>query len=247
MKQFRGKLQELEEALKNTFSYFSGVIYLAKTNFKDAAAVEEQLQMKESVIRSIEDKNLAAVREQMVIYLNRLEQEKSSSAFYVKYLVVDIVKAIFQAYGFYKETIIWQTAGDIMNCDDLQSVSRVLERVIDEMTENGEEPLPDVSAAVAAIKKVVKNEYMNDIGLEEIAEKVSLTPSYVSFIFKKETGNNLVKYLTDYRMKKAKELLEESNKKIGDIGRLCGYQNPSYFNKLFKNYYGVTPKQYREK
>ena len=88
--------------------------------------------------------------------------------------------------------------------------------------------------------------FRSDIGLEEIAEKVCLTASYVSFIFKKETGYNLVKYLTDYRMKKAKELLEESNWKIVDIGKACGYTNQPYFNKLFKNYYGVTPKQYRE-
>ena len=55
-----------------------------------------------------------------------------------------------------------------------------------------------------------------------------------------------MKYLTDYRMEKAKELLEESNWKIVDIGKACGYTNQPYFNKLFKNYYGVTPKQYRE-
>ena len=47
-------------------------------------------------------------------------------------------------------------------------------------------------------------------------------------------------------MKKAKELFEESNWKIVDIGKACGYTNQPYFNKLFKNYYGVTPKQYRE-
>ena len=68
----------------------------------------------------------------------------------------------------------------------------------------------------------------------------------MSFIFKKETGSNLVKYLTDYRMKKARELLESSNMKIIDVGKACGYQNQSYFNKLFKNYYGITPKQFRE-
>ena len=47
-------------------------------------------------------------------------------------------------------------------------------------------------------------------------------------------------------MQKAKELLDKSNKKIVDICKMCGYQNQSYFNKLFKNYYGITPKQYRE-
>ena len=208
--------------------------------------MEEQLQVKESVMRSIEDKNMAAVKEQILNYLKLVENEKASSAFYVKYLMLDIVKAIFQANGMYNETIIWQTANDIMNSNDLKAIGQVLSKIIDEIMDMNKEELPDVSQSVSEIKKVVKNEYMNDIGLEEIAEKVCLTPAYVSFIFKKETGSNLIKYLTDYRMQKAKELLENSNKKIVDISRMCGYQNQSYFNKLFKNYYGITPKQYRE-
>ena len=246
MKHFRDKLDELDHAMKNTFSYFSGIIYLSKTNFKDIGSVEEQLQVKESIMRSIADKNMLAVREQMLVYLQLVENEKASSAFYVKYLMLDIVKAIFQAYGTYNEMIIWETANDIMNSNDLQAIGQVLSKIIDEIIDVGKENIPDVSQSVSEIKKVIKNEYMNDIGLEEIADKVCLTPAYVSFIFKKETGSNLIKYLTDYRMQKARELLEKSNRKIVDISRMCGYQNQSYFNKLFKNYYGITPKQYRE-
>ncbi len=246
MKHFREKLKELEDTIKDTFSYFSGIIYIAKTNLKDAGAIEEQLQIKDSVMRSIRDKNMAAVKEQMLVYIKRLEAEKSSSAFYVKYLILDIVKAIYQAYGTYNETLIMETANKIMNTNDLEKVAEVLSKIMDEMMLNDRESLPDMSQSVAEIKKVIKNEYMNDIGLEEIADRVCLTSSYVSFIFKKETGNNLVKYLTDYRMKKARELLESSNMKIVDVGKACGYQNQSYFNKLFKNYYGITPRQFRE-
>ncbi len=246
LKHFRDKLKELEEAIKNTFSYFSGVIYISKTNFKDVGSVEEQLQIKESVMRSLADKNMAAVKEQLMIYLKRLEAEKASSAFYVKYLMLDIVKAIFQSCGTYNERIIYQSANDIMQSSDLKSMGEVIEKILDEMLEKNSDDLPDVSQSVSEIKRIIQNEYMNDCGLEEIAEKVSLTPAYVSFIFKKETGNNLIKYLTDLRMQKAKELLEKSNKKIVDICKMCGYQNQSYFNKLFKNYYGITPKQYRE-
>ena len=159
---------------------------------------------------------------------------------------MDIVKAIFQSCGTYNERIIYQSANDIMQSSDLKSMGEVIEKILDEMLEKNSDDLPDVSQSVSEIKRIIQNEYMNDCGLEEIAEKVSLTPAYVSFIFKKETGNNLIKYLTDLRMQKAKELLEKSNKKIVDICKMCGYQNQSYFNKLFKNYYGITPKQYRE-
>lgn len=246
LKHLTEKLQELDALMKDTFSYFSGIIYASKASAKDVGAIEEQLQIKESIIRSIQDKNMIAVKEQMLIYLKRLSDEKASSAFFAKYLIVDIAKAIYQAYGIYNEAIILKTANEIMNSNDLEKVGEVLSKIIDEIIETTNNDMPDVSQAVAEVKNVIKNKYMCDIGLEEIAEIVCLTPAYVSFIFKKETGSNLVKYLTDYRMKKAREMLDESNMKIVDIGKACGYQNQSYFNKLFKNYYGITPKQYRE-
>ena len=246
MKNFRTKLQELENTIKDTFSYFSGIIFTSKTNLKNAEVMEEQFQLKESVMKSIKDKNIIAVKEQLLVYLKRLEDEKSSSAFLAKYLILDIAKAIYQEFGTYNESMIMNTANNIMNSNDLKKVGEVLIRVLEEIVELDREILPDTSATIIEIKRIVKNEYMNDIGLDEIAEKVCLTSSYVSFIFKKETGSTLIKYLTDYRMKQAKELLENSNMKIVDIGKACGYSNQSYFNKLFKNYYGVTPKQYRE-
>ena len=246
LKNFRNKLQELETTLKDTFSYFSGIIYVSKTNTKSPGIKEEQFQLKESVMKSIKDQNIAAVKEQLLMYLKRLEDEKSSSAFFAKYLILDIVKAIYQEFGTYNETMIINTANDIMNSNDLKKVGEVLIKVLEKIVEMDREKLPDNSVAISEIKKIIHNEYMDDIGLEEIAEKVCLTSSYVSFIFKKETGCTLVKYLTDYRMKQAKELLENSNMKIVDIGKACGYSNQSYFNKLFKNYYGMTPKQYRE-
>lgn len=246
VKHLQKALQELDTTIKSTFSYFSGIIYTYKTDLKNMSVIEEQIQIKESVLRSIEDRNLAAVKEQLQVYIKCLEGQKASSAFYVKYLMVDIIKVLYSTYGIYNEAIILETANEIMDSNDLQQMEDVLCKIIDGLNGSGSEQLPDGSATVLEIKKVIKNEYMNDIGLEDIAKKVCLTPAYVSFIFKKETGNNLVKYLTDYRMKKVKELLENGNMKIVDIGKACGYQNQSYFNKLFKNYYGVTPKQFRE-
>lgn len=246
MKMFRENIKELGDIIKDTFSYFSGIIYVDKTNLKDTGAIEEQLQIKESIMYSIKDKNLPAVKEQLLIYCKRLEALKSSSAFYAKYLLLDIIKAVYQSYGIYNETVIMETANMLMNSNDVKSVEVVLSGILDNIIVSDSSGQLDISQAVAEIKKVIRNEYMEDIGLEDIAEKVCLSPSYVSFIFKKETGKNLIRYLTDYRMEKAKELLSLSNMKIVDIGKACGYQNPSYFNKLFKNYHGITPKQFRE-
>ena len=88
---------------------------------------------------------------------------------------------------------------------------------------------------------------MKDIGLEYIAEKVYLTPSYLSYLFKKQTGKSFVKYLTVFRLKKAKKLLVDTNMRIVDICEQVGYSKLSYFCAIFKNNYGETPARYRER
>lgn len=105
----------------------------------------------------------------------------------------------------------------------------------------------DDSRIIHKIKNLVEKDYAKDISLNYVAENVNLTPAYISYIFKKETGQTLVKYITDVKMMKAKIMLEEGTLKIVQIAKACGYENQSYFNRLFKNYYGITPKQLREK
>lgn len=104
----------------------------------------------------------------------------------------------------------------------------------------------DCSGIIAEIKNIIELDYRKDIGLNYVADKVNLSPAYVSYLFKKETGQTIVKYITDKKMDRAKRMLGDRNLKIMQVAKSCGYENQSYFNKLFKNYYGVTPKQYRE-
>ena len=104
----------------------------------------------------------------------------------------------------------------------------------------------DDETAIRQILQFIEEKYMNDISLETIAEKVFLSPSYVSYLFKKETGQNFMKYLTEFRINKAKVLLRTTNEKVTYICKAVGYNNVSYFCMIFRNYCGVTPAQYRE-
>lgn len=85
------------------------------------------------------------------------------------------------------------------------------------------------------------------ISLDEIAEHLYLNPSYFSRLFKKETGENFIEYVTRMKMEKAKELLHHAGLSIGSISDTLGYEHPSYFIKIFKTLMGMTPAEYREK
>ena len=96
--------------------------------------------------------------------------------------------------------------------------------------------------AIAYISEHYSDE---ELSLNTLAAQVNFSPNHLSSIFKQETGQPFIKYLTDYRMNMAKELLRRSSKKSNEIGIMVGYKDPHYFSYLFKKTQGVTPTQYR--
>lgn len=243
---FGKHMQEIERLREDTFSCFSGIIYSDRVNGQKEERLTRTEHMKQEILNCISERNLEAVAKHVAAYLSCLKDEKSSSAMYAKYIFLDIVKALYEEYGIYNKSILFETTEEIMRCSGLQEVETAFLRVMETADSMQQGQTTDVSQAVAKIIQIVKNEYMEDLSLEEIAGRVCLTPAYVSYIFRQETGESLIKYLTDYRMHQAKNLLEQGRMKIVEVGKACGYPNQSYFNRLFRNRFGMTPKQYRE-
>ena len=96
------------------------------------------------------------------------------------------------------------------------------------------------------IKKIIHTHYMDDLGLEVLAEEVHLSPQYLSVLFAEKNGCGVNKYIKNVRMNKAKELLENTNLRIKDICTRVGYNNYSYFCKIFAEEFGKTPQKYRD-
>jgi two-component system response regulator YesN len=104
------------------------------------------------------------------------------------------------------------------------------------------------SRVVKIAIKIISEKYAEQsMGLSFLSDSLSVSPSYLSALFKAETGKNFVKYITELRIEKAKELLNETNFRIIDIGVKVGYSNESYFIKKFHESEGISPSQYREK
>lgn len=101
--------------------------------------------------------------------------------------------------------------------------------------------------AVETVKQWISANYNQQADLNELAQMVFLTPSYLSKLFKQETGLTLTDYMIEARIKRAKHLLKtEPSMKIHSIGAEVGYADPAYFNKLFKRIVGVTPNTYKQ-
>lgn len=92
----------------------------------------------------------------------------------------------------------------------------------------------------------IRTNYMHKITLDDVAEYVFLSPSYLSKLFKDELGTNFNSFLTSVRIERSRILLMSDELSIAEIAELSGFFDQSYFNKVFKRETGVTPKKYRE-
>ena len=102
------------------------------------------------------------------------------------------------------------------------------------------------SDIIMEAKQFIDHSYSKDINLEMVSRRVNISPYYFSKIFKEETGENFIDYVTAIRIEKAKEVLKEKGCSIKEVCIEVGYKDPNYFSRLFKKQVGVTPTEYRE-
>ena len=119
-------------------------------------------------------------------------------------------------------------------------LKQLLLKVIETVDENA---LP--ARMVEALDNYIRENAGDDISNTEIGAIFGYHPFYISKVLKDKKGTTLRQYIIAYRLKLAKKLLDESAKSVNEISEECGFNDPSYFTKTFKNAFGMTPKDYR--
>ena len=97
------------------------------------------------------------------------------------------------------------------------------------------------------ILKYIENHYMNKITIADAAAEVQLSQSHFMKYFKNTMGTSFTSYLNEYRLTMVSRLLISSESSILDIAAESGFDNLSYFNRMFKRRFGMTPREYRKK
>lgn len=99
---------------------------------------------------------------------------------------------------------------------------------------------------IAKARAFIDRNFNRELTLEEVSREVHVSPYYFSKLFKEQTGENFINYLTLRRVETAKQLLADGRLNIKNICTEVGYNDPNYFSRLFKRFEGVTPTEYRE-
>lgn len=143
-----------------------------------------------------------------------------------------------------QETIIYQKINESKSLQSIFEVSLFIAEHILDISKNNES---SKSLIVREANKYIRENYNKNISLNTIAGYLHVNNSYLSRLYKKETGDTLVEALNRYRIEIAKKLLKRPSSKIFEVGIEVGIEDPAYFTHVFTKYCGCSPKEYKSK
>jgi two-component system response regulator YesN len=110
----------------------------------------------------------------------------------------------------------------------------------------GKQEVDNNSLIQSTIQYIDKNYRQKGLKLQDIADSVYLSPSYLSYLFKKMVGSNLWDYVTKLRMEEGKRLILTTDKRRYEISDEIGYESPEHFSKIFKKHFGMNPSEIKK-
>ncbi|MGB4658045.1 MAG: helix-turn-helix domain-containing protein [Mobilitalea sp.] len=127
-----------------------------------------------------------------------------------------------------------------------ESLCEVISEMIDaSIGSKSEEESGSIRSVVKLAVKYIDSNFFEELTLAKLANKFSVESSYFSKIFRQETGSNLMLYIAQKRIDKAKEYMRDSSINLTEIAFMTGYEDYTYFNRVFRKMTGVSPRDYR--
>ena len=219
----------------------------------DINSVDISMMSQKTVISFLRSGTLSEVDNLVDDYFENIGEEASNSIMLRQYILVEsLISSVsfLEGIGVAKNKVE-EILGELMNpvkysesADSSKAYIKNLLRIMIEYRNK----LSDMkyNEIIEKAKQYIRDNYQNDdMSLQSVASSVNVSSNHFSAIFRKETGDTFIDYLTAVRMDKAKELLVCSSMKTSEIGFEVGYRDPHYFSYIFKKTMGMSPKEYR--
>lgn len=245
--------QDIYQAFKQTeslmeYKYFSAEkgVFCVNDNTTEKDMERERQECFGKLRESIKQKQILQMWQYYDQLKNLIFKNKSDSSLFIKFIFSELVNEIYKAMGQNGYDKVKGRVEKIYNASNLKDIYAILEEDMALLEESCNSQDEQTRREIAEVQSYIQTHLSEKMSIETLAEHVYLSASYLSFIFKQETGVNLNKYIKKTRLEKAKELLLNSNKKVNQICEEIGFDSVSYFCQNFKQYCGMNPSEYRK-
>lgn len=133
----------------------------------------------------------------------------------------------------------------IIDTGDPDEMESCIRKIAVRFPEKTSDESKDTAHLILMTKSFIEAHYQEPLSLEQLASHFYISPSYLSRVFKRETGENISTFIQTIRIEQAKTLLKTTSLKSYEIADRVGIQDPVYFSRIFKKITGCKPKDYR--
>ncbi len=238
--------REAENSLEERFFYPNLYIYPADGEREQGSAADgTDAKFLQAIGKDIACHDTYSLRRDMEALMALCRNNGFQSYIYTRFVCANLMRLLVQELpeGDVRLTGLVEQVYGCANFSELETILWQAEQETEGLLSQAEDT---PKRAVAQVEQYIMEHYAEPLSLDVLADRVYLTPHYLSTIFAQEKGIGINKYIKNVRMEQARKLLRDTNMKISDICTQVGYANLSYFCRSFRNEYGVTPEQYRK-
>lgn len=161
-----------------------------------------------------------------------------------------IILSAYEEFEYAREAIQYDVCGYIIKTSVIEMLPEVLKKTIKKLPKSlkqaVEEEKNDSSDILERLKKYIRLHYMEKLTLEQIANDIHANGSYLSRLYKVKNGQNLFDAINKMKLEKSKEYMAKGYK-IYEVAQMVGFDDVSYFSRVFKKYEGCSPREYEKK
>lgn len=253
VKPMREAIVSYNEALDSLLQSQASVTHTEDNPTGCAYAEDYPITMEKALFEKVECGDMAGCQEEVKRFFDWMETNYATNIDDIRLKCLEFVLFAEQraylngglTYHFLSRTDYMPT---LMSKKELSGIREWFEEKMKAACRNVKGSRKESSLSVIdKAKAYIHTQFQKELSLDEVSKEVNVSPYYFSKLFKEETGQNFIEYLTEIRISKAKELLSQGNEtSMKEICLACGYQDPNYFSRIFKKIVGKTPTEYRE-
>lgn len=165
-----------------------------------------------------------------------------------------IILSAYSDFEYARTALRYNACEYVLKLSVLEELPRAVEKAIVnlkkycqeiEEEEKSEQGRNEVEDLYQKMEKYISQNYCRKITLDDIAEELHANRSYLSRLYKSKKGVNLFDDILKLRIERAKEYIQNSDKKVYEISQAVGFEDTGYFSRVFKKYTGISPKEYK--
>lgn len=201
----------MEALMENKFyDRNSNVFYKGMNCENDEAVQTDDDTVIKQMKQDVKMKDAASLREHFAIFCEKYGGKRVFSQVYVKFLFSNLLKTFYESLPATDEKELNEEIELLYKSEDFDTVRGIVDKNIDRLAGSFDKNPSMVHREIEIVKKYIYEHFGEDISVESLSKMVYMAPSYLSSVFKKETGVNLSRFIKTYRMEQAKDMLENS-------------------------------------